>query len=90
MRNQFLKVVKTAHKRNSNAKMLTLGTMGPEHLNTAEDRISKENDRSEETTQNTAQRPGDRKYTEEANRDGGPRKRRSNICLMRVSKEETS
>lgn len=70
--------------------MLKLGTTGPEHLNTAEDRISKQNDGSEETTQNTAQRPGDRKHTKEANIDGGPRMRRFNIYLMRVSKEETS
>lgn len=35
------------------------------------------------------QRPGDRKYAKEANRDGGPRMRGPNIYLMKVSKEET-
>lgn len=59
------------------------------HLNAAEDRISKQNNGSEEITQNSAQRPGDRKYAKEVKGCGGQRIRWSNVYLMRASKRET-
>ena len=57
-----------------------------EDAHTDKDRISKQNDGSEEITDNAAQKPGDRKYSKEVMRCGRQRIRRSNVYLMRASK----
>ena len=53
-----------------------------EDAHTNKDRISKQNNGSEEITKNAAQKPGDRKYAKEVMRRGRQRIRRSNVYLM--------
>lgn len=57
-----------------------------EDAHTNKDRISKQNNGSEEITENAAQKPGDRKYAKEVMRRGRQRIRRFNVYLMRASK----
>ena len=60
------KIVKTAHKSNSNATIGFNGHWGLcHHLNTAEDRIRKWNDVAAEITCNAALRPGNRNMQKE-------------------------
>lgn len=66
MRNHFLKIVKTAQKRNSNAKIRYNEQWGLcHHLNTADDRIRKQNDVAAEVPCDAALRPGDRNTQKE-------------------------